>query len=240
MKRIMAVLGTLTLTVLAATPAVAAEPAEPELFAPDTNCTGSIGATTIPGKLVVPDGATCTLTGTHILGSLEVKINSTLRATRIRVEGDALATQARLASITSGSYVVGHVQFSKGITATFTGSTPFGGVELVENSGRATLTGSTFTESPGFVAKNRGGAVVDNNRAGDALLVQENSNGTWVRGNTIVDNLNVSKNLGGTVISNNRAGDNIDCTDNSPAPTGSGNVAGTDGGGSKTGQCAGL
>jgi hypothetical protein len=50
----------------------------------------------------------------------------------------------------------------------------------------------------------------------------------------------VNKNLGGTVISNNRAGDNIDCTDNNPAPTGSGNVAGTDGGGSKTGQCTRL
>ena len=225
------------LTVLAAAPAAAAGP---ELFAPDTNCTGSIGATTIPGKLVVPNGATCTLNGTHVLGSIEVGINSTLRATRIRVEGDALANQSRLASITSGSYVVGHVQFSKGVTATFTGSTPFGGVELVENSGRATLTGSTFSESPGYVAKNRGGAVVDNNRAGDALLVEGNSGGTWVRGNTIVDSLKVDKNLGGTVISNNRAGDNIDCTDNSPAPTGSGNIAGTDGGGSKTGQCANL
>ena len=232
MRKIPVVLGALALTALTVLPA------SPAFAAPDTNCTGSIGAVTIPGKLVVPDGATCTLNGTHILGSVEVKINSTLRATRIRVEGDALANQARLASITSGSYVAGHVQFSKGITATFTGSTPYGGVELVENSGRATLTGSTFTESPGFVAKNRGGAVVDNNRAGDGLLVSENSGGTWVRGNTVVDNLKVNKNLGGTVISNNRAGDNIDCTDNSPAPTGSGNVAGTDGAGSKTGQCA--
>lgn len=61
-----------------------------------------------------------------------------------------------------------------------------------------------------------------------------------MRSNIVGDNLGVNKNLNGTQVFSNRANDNIDCTDNVPAPTGSGNVAGADGGGSKTGQCAGL
>jgi len=243
MRKIPAVLGLLVallvgLPVALAVPAAAAS--EPAPRAPDTLCAGSIGATTVPGKLVVPANATCTLSGTRILGSVEVGINSTLRATRITVAGDALATQSRLVSITTSSHIEGHTKLSKGITATVSGSSAFGGVELSENSGRATLTSVTVNNGGAFVTKNRGGATVQSNRVNANLSVSENAGGASVRSNIVGDNLGVNKNTGGTAVVSNRANDNIDCTDNAPAPTGSGNVAGADGGGSKTGQCANL
>jgi hypothetical protein len=219
---------------------VAAASTDPVPFAPDTTCTGSLGAVTVPGKLVVPANAACTLTGTRVLGSIEVGINATLRASRINVAGDLLGTQARLISVTGGSYVTGHTLLAKGVTATFSGSTAFGGIELSENSGRATLTSATITDGSVDVTKNRGGATVNSNRVNANLLVEENAAGTSVRSNIVGDNLSVHKNTGGTVVAGNRASDNIDCVDNVPAPTGSGNVAGADGNGAKTGQCAGL
>jgi hypothetical protein len=228
----------LAAALLSAAPA-AADPV-PVPFAPDTTCTGSLGAITVPGKLVVPAGATCTLTGTRVLGSIEVGLNATLRASRTTVSGDLLGNQARLISVTGASYVTGHTLLAKGVTATFSGSTAFGGIELSENSGRATLTSATVTDGSVDVTKNRGGATVHSNRVNANLLVEENAAGTSVRSNTIGDNLAVHKNTGGTVIASNRASDNIDCADNVPAPTGSGNVAGADGNGAKTGQCAGL
>lgn len=223
-------------------PLVTAVPAaaDPVPLAPDTNCTGTLGAGTVPGKLVVPAGATCTLNGTRVLGSVEVRANATLRATRITVAGDLLGNQARLISVTAGSHIAGHTSLAKGVTATFSGSTAFGGIELSENSGRATLTSATITNGGAEITKNRGGATVHSNRVNENLLVEQNAAGVSVRSNTIGDNLAVHKNTGGTVIAGNRASDNIDCSDNAPAPTGSGNVAGADGNGAKTGQCAGL
>jgi len=230
-------LATLAALALSATPVVGAEPVP---LAPDTVCTGSIGAATVPGKLVVPTGATCTLTGTRVLGSVEVAANATLRASRVTVAGDLLANQARLVSVTGGSHVEGHTQLAKGVTATVQSSTLFGGVEIVESSGRATLTGTTVANGSVIVAKNRGGATVQSNRVNASLTVSENNAGTSVRGNIANDNIAVHKNTGGTVIAGNRTNDNLDCNDNTPAPTGSGNVAGTDGNGAKTGQCATL
>ncbi len=213
--------------------------ADPVPLAPDTNCTGTLGAVTVPGKLVVPAGATCTLNSTRVLGSVEVRVNATLRATRVNVAGDLLGNQARLISVTGSSYVAGHTSLAKGVTVTFSGSTAFGGVELSENTGRATLTSATITDGGAEVTKNRG-ATVHGNRVNENLLVEQNTAGVSVRSNTIGDNLAVHKNTGGTVIASNRASDNIDCSDNIPAPTGSGNVAGADGNGARTGQCAGL
>ncbi len=240
MRKIPAVLGLVVATILAlALSPGAAVGAEPAPRAPDTPCAGSIGAVTIGGKLVVPSNATCTLSGTRILGSVEVGINATLRATRINVAGDALATQARLVTITSSSHIEGYTKLSKGVTATITGSSAFGGVELSENTGRVTLT-SVIINNGGVTVSKNAGATVHSNRVNANLYVVENRAGTSVRSNIVIDNIGINKNTGGTQIYSNRSNDNIDCVDNVPAPVGSGNVAGADGGGSKTGQCAGL
>lgn len=240
MRKTPAVLGLLVAAALTL-PAGPALGTELTPRAPDTICTGSIGAITVQGKLVVPANATCTLSSTRILGSIEVGINATLRATRINVAGDTLATQHRLVSITTSSHIEGHTKLSKGGSITITSSSAFGGVEISENTARPSLTSVNIANGGLFVEKNRGGATVHSNRVNGNMEVSENSGGvTSVRSNIVGDNISVSKNLNGTQIFSNRANDNIDCTDNVPAPTGSGNVAGADGGGSKTGQCAGL
>lgn len=142
--------------------------------------------------------------------------------------------------ITTSSHIEGHTRFGKGVTVTITGSSAFGGADLSENTGRVTMTSVTVNNGGVFVTKNTAGVTVRSNRSNGNLSVSENRGGTSVRSNIVGDNLGVNKNIGGTQIVSNRANDNIDCTDNSPSPTGSGNVAGADGGGSKTGQCATL
>jgi hypothetical protein len=233
MRKISALLGLVALAFIGL-------PAGQAAAAPDTNCNGSIGAVTIQGKLIVPDGATCTLSSTRILGSVEVRINSTLRASRINVAGDLLGNQSRLVQVTTSSHIEGHTNIAKGVTVTLQSSNAFGGVNVTENRGRVTMTSVIVGNGGTFIEKNIAGVTAHSNRVNGNMEVSENRAGTSVRSNIVGDNLAVHKNLNGTQIYSNRANDNIDCVDNVPAPIGSGNVAGADGGGSKTGQCAGL
>ncbi|SDH17518.1 hypothetical protein SAMN05421505_11266 [Sinosporangium album] len=243
MRKTSALLGLLAAAALTlpAAPAFGAAPAKAAFLAPDTDCTSSLGAVTVPGKLVVPNGATCTLIGTVVLGGVEVRIDSTLNASGVSVAAGVLASQHRLVSITANSTVQGSIKAVKGGGVTVTDSSAFGGLEITENTARPGLTRAVSDNGGILVAKNQGGATVHSSRANANLMVEENYGGTTsVHSNVAGDNLSVNKNLGGTDIVNNSSNDNINCSDNVPAPTGSGNVGGADGAGSKTGQCAAL
>ncbi len=253
MKRLQALIPVFVLSV--------AVPFVPQaLAAPDTTCTGTIGSGTVPGKLVVPPGATCTLDGTTVLGTIEVGSSATLRASRIKVEtAEIQATGFRQILITNGSVVDG-LQAKDGGAVTITGSTFEGqvqlqkntgrvnissnslgeGVQITETSDRVTFSGNSLEGSSAEITKTTGTLTVKSNRVGENLEVSETQGQVTVSSNRVNDNLEVSKNLGGTTISSNTVGDNLSCSDNSPPPTGGGNVAGADGNGSKDGQCAGL
>lgn len=49
-------------------------------IAADTVCTGTLGAITVPGNLVVPARRTCTLNGTEVVGDVTVRSNGVLNA----------------------------------------------------------------------------------------------------------------------------------------------------------------
>ena len=57
-------------------------------------CRGTIGAATVD-NLRVPQGATCTLNGTYVKGTVKVERGATLRAFGIRAVGNAEAENAR-------------------------------------------------------------------------------------------------------------------------------------------------
>ena len=59
----------------------------PAAQAEERVCRGTIGATTVD-NLLVPQGATCTLNGTRIEGTVKVERNATLTASGIRVKGN--------------------------------------------------------------------------------------------------------------------------------------------------------
>ena len=135
---------------------------------------------------------------------------------------------------------------------TFTGNTVEGSATIAKTTGTVTADDNKIGQSlsPDAEEKPSGGSLevveasgrvsVQNNTVSDNAEVANNWGGATVSGNQIGDTLSVSKITGGTEISNNRAAGNIDCIDNAPPPTGTGNVAGTDGQGFKTGQCAEL
>jgi len=76
--------GLLTVSAFAAAPAQAGE----------RTCRGTIGSTTVD-DLLVPQGATCTLDGTTVKGTITVKGDATLRAAHVRVVGNVQSENAK-------------------------------------------------------------------------------------------------------------------------------------------------
>ena len=108
----------LTATLLALVPATA--------VAEERTCRGALGAVQVD-NLRVPDGATCTLTGTRIDGTLKVESGAVLRARAIKVEGDVQAENHRRVTITGRrTRIDGSVQIKQGgaftLARTFVGS----------------------------------------------------------------------------------------------------------------------
>lgn len=84
--------------------AVTAAPARAE----ERTCRGTLGATTVD-NLRVPSGATCTLAGTKVKGTVKVERGATLKASGIRVIGNVQAENARHVKVV-GSHIGGSVQ----------------------------------------------------------------------------------------------------------------------------------
>lgn len=85
-------------SVLAAAPA----------YAEERTCRGTIGGRTVD-NLRVPSGATCTLRGTKVKGTVKVERGATLYASAIRVIGNVQAENARRVNVV-GSRIGGSVQ----------------------------------------------------------------------------------------------------------------------------------
>lgn len=71
--------------------------------AEERRCTGVIRAVAIDGDVVVPQGATCTLVGTRVDGSVKVYGNAALYARGIQVNGNVQADNFRRVEVTPRS-----------------------------------------------------------------------------------------------------------------------------------------
>lgn len=82
------------------------------LYANDVQCTGSIGARTIDGTLIVPPGKSCTLTGTYVTGNVELQDGAqVLVRTGAKVNGSVLTDSAARVRIRD-SEIGGNVQLT--------------------------------------------------------------------------------------------------------------------------------
>lgn len=90
-------------------PQFVAAPASAE----ETTCTGSLGAITVD-NLRVPQGATCTLSGTRVEGTIVVEANATLRANKVQVKGNVQAEGAARVNVLARSTVGGSIQIVQG------------------------------------------------------------------------------------------------------------------------------
>ncbi len=109
--------------------------------AEERTCRGTIGKVTVD-NLRVPQGATCTLNGTFVKGTVKVERDATLRATAIRVIGNIQAENHRHVSVAGGSRVDGSLQVKQGGGATVDRSIFGSDVQFFTNSGAIRITGN--------------------------------------------------------------------------------------------------
>ncbi|PVG80887.1 hypothetical protein DDE18_21125 [Nocardioides gansuensis] len=112
MNRILACL--VALPLVAVSLGLGAAPAH----ADDTTCHGTIGAVSLDGNVIVPEGALCRLIGTRVDGNVQVKSGAVLKAKGVRVGGSVQAENHErvvVKALNGGrSHVDGSIQLKQG------------------------------------------------------------------------------------------------------------------------------
>ena len=107
-------------------------------FAEERTCRGTLGAITVD-NLRVPSGATCTLSGTRVEGTVKVERGATLKASGIRVKGNIQAESAKFVGVAT-SRVGGSIQIVQGGSSTVDRNDVNGDVQFFENRGPTKIT----------------------------------------------------------------------------------------------------
>jgi hypothetical protein len=159
----------------------------PAAQAEERVCRGTIGAVTVD-NLLVPQGATCTLNGTQVQGTVKVENGATLFASGIRVVGNVQSQGFKVIRV-SGSTVGGSVQLEnglaggRGIVAT---TRVNGDVQYFSNAASMFARGNTILANLQAVG-NTGGLEISNNRISQNLQCKENVPPPTGGGNTAGD-----------------------------------------------------
>ena len=112
----------------------------PSAAAEERTCRGSIGAVTLD-NVRVPAGATCTLTGTVLKGTLKVETGATLNASRVRVTGNVQSEGHRYVRVLD-SHVGGSIQLKQGSALDLRRNIVTGDIQLFTNT-----TGAKYVHS---------------------------------------------------------------------------------------------
>jgi hypothetical protein len=131
-----------------------------------------LGAVSV-AEVYVPAGATCTLMGTLVNGSVSIGADGALIATGVQVGGDVGADGARAVEIANGSTIRGSLLLQDGWSSSVIGSTVGGDIEWHDQTGplraeHATVGGSLWA------AYNTGGLSVLGNRIHEDLQCHAN------------------------------------------------------------------
>jgi Concanavalin A-like lectin/glucanases superfamily/F5/8 type C domain len=137
----------------------------------DSQCRGTRGAVSVD-DLRVPAGATCTLNGTRVDGSVRVDRGATLRAVGVEVDGSVRADEARAVNL-SGSEVDGDVEVEDGGGARVETTRVDGDLTFEENDAPVT---AAWNRVDGSVRafENRGGVALERNDIDRNLECREN------------------------------------------------------------------
>lgn len=142
--------------------------------ADDTTCTGTIGAETVDGNVIVPDGAGCTLNGTTVIGNVLVGVGASLHADGATVDGDIQDDNNDAGDVTvTNSQVGGNVQLEQGTSVAVTATDIGGDLQLEANSQAL---------------------QADANSIGGNLQANHNTGGLSITDNTIDGNLQCQSN----------------------------------------------
>jgi hypothetical protein len=162
--------------------------AVPVALAEERVCRGTIGTTTVD-NLRVPQGATCTLDGTRVEGTIKVENRAKLYANGVRVIGNIQSEGFQTIVVREGSRVGGSVQLENGRS---------GGIGKVISS-RINGDMQFFSNQARMVA--HGNTILAN------LQVVSNTGGVVLKNNTIAENLQCKQNNPAPTGGGNRAGD---------------------------------
>jgi len=157
-----------------------------QALAEERVCRGIIGAVAVD-NLRVPQGATCTLNGTFVKGTVKVERGATLRAFDIRVIGNVQAENARNVIVREGSRVGGSVQIVQGGAARIVGNRINGDI-LFDEQDRALRANRNVIGGNLQAFQNTGGVEIRNNRIDGNLQCKANrpapvGDGNIVQGN---------------------------------------------------------
>lgn len=139
-------------------------------------CRGTIGATTVD-NLKVPQGASCTLNGTKVKGTIKVENRARLVANKARVVGNIQSEGYKSILVRRGSTVGGSVQLKNGLaggSGRVLNTRVNGDVQYEENFGRMVARSNTILANLQAV-QNRGGLVISENRISQNLQCKQNN-----------------------------------------------------------------
>lgn len=113
-------------------------------------------------NIVVPDGATCRLTGTRVGGNVVVGTDSTLIAHGVDVDGNIQGEGSETILVRAGSFVGGSIQIVQGFQALVQNSVIEGDILFDDQTGRV---GAVSNDVGGNVQafQNMGGVLVRDN-----------------------------------------------------------------------------
>jgi len=158
----------------------------PGASAEEFTCRRSVGSTTVD-NLRVPDGATCTLNGTTVKGTIKVESQAALRAEGVRVIGNVQAEDASRVVIVASSRVGGSVQVVQGGAAKVANSRVNGDILYDDNDRALRVLRSTVGGSV-QVFHNTGGVEIRANHIDGNLQCKENSPRPTGGGNVVGGN----------------------------------------------------
>jgi hypothetical protein len=140
MKRTLAALA--ALPIVAASLVLGAAPAQ----ADDTTCRGTIGAVSLDGSVIVPEGALCKLVGTRVDGNVHVESGAILKARGVRVGGNVQAENHERVVVKalngSRSRVDGSIQLKQGGGGRISQTDVASDIQLFTNDGLFVVKGN--------------------------------------------------------------------------------------------------
>jgi hypothetical protein len=148
----------------------------PVALAEEQVCRGTIGARTVD-NLRVPQGASCTLNGTMVQGTIKVENGATLVANGVRVIGNVHSEGYRSITLREGSRVGGSVQLENGLssgTGKLVQTRINGDLQFEANRAKMVARGSTILANL-QAFQNTGGVVLQNNRIAENLQCKQNN-----------------------------------------------------------------
>jgi hypothetical protein len=196
----------------------------------DVTCTGA-QANTVVQNVIVPMGATCTLTDMTVRGNVEVKENARVTIRRGSVNGDVIGEMGSTIRLARGN-INGSIQGKSAALVNVAGTIIAKDITVEETASLVVNTGARV----GSIEVLKGGsAVITGVQLSGGLKFEENAGAISASGNRVAGNFEAFLNTGGASFSSNTITGNMQCKDNLPAPTGSGNTAAI-----KEDQCAAL